>query len=70
MPATFWETAAASMRPGIRRRYGRLFEAAEQYEPLIDMIVNAERHLRAALATALRSTARKLDMAAQRLSLR
>ena len=38
---SFWKKSAASLPPHVRRRYGRLFEAAEQYEPVIEFIVNA-----------------------------
>lgn len=37
---SFWEKAAASLPPRVRRRYGRLFQAAEQYEPVVEFIVD------------------------------
>ena len=43
---SFWKKAAASLPPRVQRRYGHLFEAAEQYEPAVDFIVELFRHRR------------------------
>jgi hypothetical protein len=37
---SFWENAAAALPPHVRRRYARLFEAAEHYEPFLHLIVD------------------------------
>ena len=76
MADSFWKTAAASLPPHVQERYASLFEAAEQYEPVIDFIVTARGRAHRALARvcrgmadALRNTARALDAAAWRLTL-
>jgi hypothetical protein len=76
MAESYWKTAAASLPPHVQERYASLFEAAEQYEPVIDFIVTARgRAYRAlartcrGLADALRNAARALDAAAWRLTL-
>lgn len=73
---SFWKTAAASLPPRVQERYARLFEAAEEYEPVIEFVVTARgRGYRAlartcrGLADALRNAARALDAAAWRLTL-
>jgi hypothetical protein len=38
---SFWRTAAASLPPHVRRKYIHLFEAAEQYEPVMGFIADA-----------------------------
>lgn len=38
---SFWRNAAASLPPHVRRKYAYLFEAAEQWEPVIDFLVDA-----------------------------
>jgi hypothetical protein len=38
--ASFWSKAAASLPPQVRRRHVHLFEAAEQYEPVLEFIVD------------------------------
>lgn len=76
MPASFWKTAAAALPPHVRRRYAKEFEAAERYEPLIDLLVDSARYVSRALAlgssyaaSALRVLAQALKTAAQRLTL-
>jgi hypothetical protein len=76
MAESFWKTAAASLPPHVQERYASLFEAAEEYEPVIDFIVTARgRAYRAlaqgfrSLADTLRNAARALDAAAWRLTL-
>jgi hypothetical protein len=43
LTGSFWSKAAASLPPHVRRRYGHLFMAAEQYEPIVDSIVEGSR---------------------------
>lgn len=76
MAESFWKAAAASLPPQIQWRYAGLFEAAERYELLFDLIVNSGGRARRALARAfrgladaLRNAARALDAAAWRLTL-
>jgi hypothetical protein len=75
MAESFWKTAAASLPPQVQWRYARLFETAERYEPLLDLVITAGGRARRVLAQsfrgiakALRKTARKLDVAARRLT--
>lgn len=72
---SFWRKAAASLPPHVQQRYASLFEAAEEYEPVIDFIVTARGRAHRALAQgcrgladALRNAARALDVAARRLT--
>ena len=72
---SFWRTAAASLPPHVQQRYASLFEAAEEYEPVIEFIVTARVRAHRALAQgcrgladALRNAARALDVAARRLT--
>ena len=75
MAESFWRTAAASLPPHVQQRYASLFEAAEEYEPVIEFIVTARVRAHRALAQgcrgladALRNAARALDVAARRLT--
>lgn len=75
MDESFWKTAAASLPPHVQWRYARLFEAAEQFERLLDLAVTASGHACRLLARtcrrmadALRKMARKLDVKARRLT--
>lgn len=72
---SFWRTAAASLPPQIQGRYAGLFEAAERYELLFDIVATSGGRVRRALAhscrgiaDALRNAARTLDVAARRLT--
>jgi hypothetical protein len=74
MSDSFWRTAAESLPPLVRWRYAGLFEAAERYELLFDLVATSGGRARRALAQAcrgvadaLRGAARKLDVAAHRL---
>jgi hypothetical protein len=76
MADSFWRTAAASLPPHVQRRYAHLFEAAEEFEPLLDFILTARGRAHCALARAcrgladaLRDAARALDAAAWRLTI-
>jgi hypothetical protein len=76
MAKSFWKTALASLPPHVQWRYARMFEAAEQFEELLDFVLTArgraDRALARAfrgLADALRNAARTLDAAAWRLTL-
>ena len=76
MPQSFWKDAAASLPPHVRERYASLFDAAEEYEPVIEFIVTARSRAYRTLARtcrgmadALRNAARALDAAAWRLTL-
>ena len=75
MSESFWKTAAASLPPHVQWRYASLFEAAEQFEQLLDFTVRAGGHacrLLArtfrGLANLLRDAAWRLDGAARRLT--
>jgi hypothetical protein len=75
MTQSFWKTAAASLPPQIQWRYAGLFEVAERYEILFDIVATSGGRARRALAQtcrgiadALRNTARALDVAARRLT--
>jgi hypothetical protein len=37
---SFWRRAAAALPPHVRRKYIRVFEAAEQYEPVVEFMVD------------------------------
>jgi succinate dehydrogenase flavin-adding protein (antitoxin of CptAB toxin-antitoxin module) len=72
---SFWKTAAASLPPTVQQRYARLFEAADKFEQLLDLVVTSGGRARRALAQTfrgiaktLRKTARKLDVVARRLT--
>lgn len=72
---SFWRTAAASLPPQVQWRYAGLFEAAERYELLFEIVATSGGRARRALAQtcrgiadALRNTARALDVAARRLA--
>ncbi|HEY7742119.1 MAG TPA: hypothetical protein VIA19_03650 [Burkholderiales bacterium] len=74
MAESFWRTAAASLPPQVRWRHAGLFEAAERYELLFDLVATSGGRARRALAQAcrgvadaLRGAARRLDVAAHRL---
>ena len=76
MAETFWRTALASLPPHVQERYASLFEAAEEYEPVIEFVVTARGRAYRALARAcrgmadaLRNAALALDVAARRLTL-
>lgn len=75
MTRSFWRTAAASLPPQIQWRYAGLFEAAERYELLFDIVATSGGRVRRALAQtfrgtadALRKSARRLDVKARRLT--
>lgn len=38
---SFWRSAATSLPPHARRKYAHLFEAAEQWEPVIEFLADA-----------------------------
>jgi hypothetical protein len=42
-PDSFWRMAAATLPPHIRRRYLPLFEAAERWDPVLELVVDAFR---------------------------
>ncbi len=76
MTTSFWKDALASLPPSVQHRYAADFEAAERFEWLLDLGVEAcgfARHALAkicrAAAHAMRGTARILDGAAYRLML-
>jgi len=76
MAESFWKAAAASLPSHVQWRYARLFEAAEQFEQLLDFVLTARgrahralAHACSGLADALRNAARALDAAAWRLTL-
>jgi hypothetical protein len=74
MTTSFWKDALASLPPGAQRRYASTFEAAERFEILLDLSIEAWGFARDALAKicqaaahAMRGTAQILDRAAHRL---
>lgn len=74
MTKSFWKDALASLPPSVQVRYAENFEAAEHFEALIDMGVEAWGSAKQALAKicqaaarAMRGTARALESAARRL---
>ncbi len=76
MSTSFWKEAAASLPPEVRRRYTANFEAAERFEYLVDVGIEAWGFARRTLAKScqvaahtLRTAARILDTAARRLTL-
>ena len=75
MSTSFWKQAAASLPPEVRRRYAADFEAAERFEYLVDIGIEAWGFARRALAKtcqvaayALLTAARILHTAARRLT--
>ena len=48
---SFWKKAAASLPPHAQRKYAHLFDAAEQYEPVIEFIVELFRRPRSERTT-------------------
>ena len=75
MAESFWRKAAASLPPQVQWRYAGLFEAAERFELLYDLVAASGGRARSALAQscrgiadALRNAARTLDVAARRLT--
>ncbi len=75
MDESFWKTAAASLPPRVQWRYARLFEAAEEFEKLLDLLLAARGRVYSAaaracrrVADALRKSARRLDVKARRLT--
>jgi len=74
MTTLFWKDALASLPPNVQRRYAASFDAAERFEALLDLGIEAWRSAKHALAKicqaaarAMRGTARILDGAAHRL---
>jgi len=74
MTTSFWKDALASLPSSVRRRYAASFEAAERYEALLDLSIEAWDSAKHALgkicqaaARAMRGTARILEDAAHRL---
>ena len=74
MTTSFWKDALASLPPSVQRRYAADFEAAERFEWLLDLGVEAWGFARHALAKicqaaahAMRGMAGILDGAAHRL---
>jgi hypothetical protein len=76
MAESFWRTAAASLPPHVQSRHAKLFEAAEEFDALLDFVLTARGRVHSALAracrglaAALRDAARALDAAAWRLTI-
>ena len=74
MTTLFWQNALASLPPQLQRRYAATFEAAERFDTLLDLGIEAWVFARHALAKicktaayAMRGTARILDRAAHQL---
>ena len=74
MTKSFWKDALASLPPSVQVRHAASFEAAERFEALLDLGVEAwgfAKHALAkicqAVARAMRGTARILEGAAHRL---
>jgi hypothetical protein len=58
MTDSFWKNAARSLPPEVRWRYAKLFEAAERYERLLDLALDAGGHALRALRGATRRAER------------
>ena len=74
MTTSFWKDALASLPPNVQRRYAASFEAAERFEALLELGVEAWGSAKHRLgkicqagAHAMRGTARILEGAAHRL---
>ena len=77
MTTSFWKEIAESLPPEVRRRYAQDLAAAERLEPMINLTIEISGHARRPLgrccevvAQGMRGTARLLEAAARRLSLR
>jgi len=75
MSESFWKTAAASLPPSVQWRYAKLFEAADEFEQLIEFLLAGRGRIYSAaaracrgVADALRKSARRLDVKARRLT--
>lgn len=75
MNQSFWEKAANSLPPHLRRRYAADFEMAERFDEALDAGIHAWGVARRALGAALEvfarnlhSVARRIGFAARRLS--
>ena len=69
MTGSFWEKAAASLPPHVRRRYAAEFESMERLEILLGITMDAWRHARRLLGKSCQGAARMFDHAARRLLL-
>jgi hypothetical protein len=74
MTTLFWKDALASLPANVQRRYAASFEAAERFEALLDLGIEAWGSAKHALANicqasarAMRGAARILEDAAHRL---
>ncbi len=74
MRKSFWKDALASLPPSVQVRYAASFAAAERFDALLDLGVEAWGFAKRALAKicqasarAMRGTARLLEGAAHRL---
>ena len=65
MTRSFWKDAAASLPPAIRDRYAAEFRAAERYEHLFELGIDAWHIARRGLAKCCRVAAYALRAAAQ-----
>jgi hypothetical protein len=59
---SFWKKAAASLPPQVQRRYGHLFEAAEQYQPVVELLADACAGTSRAIAGLFSSDSRRRDV--------
>ena len=73
MTPSFWKDALASLPPSVQRRYATAFEAAERFEAVLDLGIEAWGAAKDALATlsraagqAMLGAARILDGASRR----
>jgi len=59
---SFWRKAAASLPPRVQRRYGHLFEAAEQYEPVVEFLVDGCARISRAVARLFSPDSKRRDV--------
>jgi len=60
MTTSFWKDALASLPPSVQRRYAASFEAAEHFEALLDLGVEAWGFAKHALAKICQAAARTM----------
>jgi hypothetical protein len=64
MTPSFWKDALASLPPNVQRRYTASFEAAERFEALLDLGIEAWGSAKHALAKICQASARAMRGAA------
>ncbi len=67
MTQSFWKSAAASLPPEVARRYAAQFEKAEEYEQLLDWIMDAWCSAGPKLMTSCKAASQRLRKAGRSL---